>query len=75
MRSGKDAINRTVRLLEDQNIALKTKVDELKNRIMSSTSSEADLKDKLSSMNRSLKETVSTSSGLQDELTRVSFSY
>ena len=64
-------MNRNVRILEDQNSTLKSKVDELKNRASMASSSEADLKNKLSTMNRSLKEHVNSSSTLQEELSRV----
>ena len=58
-------------MLEDQNSALKAKVEELRSRIAAAASSESDLKDKLSGMNRSLKETIAASAGLEEELTRV----
>ena len=71
-KSNLEASQRSLRLLEDQNAALKGKVDELRGKIAIAASSESDLKDKLSGMNRSLKETVAASTGLEDELNRVS---
>ena len=70
-KGSNEASQRSVRLLEDQNSALKAKIDELRSRIATAASSESDLKDKLSGMNRSLKETVAASSGLEEELNRV----
>ncbi|KAF2365634.1 hypothetical protein FHG87_003615 [Trinorchestia longiramus] len=69
-KSSCDANQRSIRVLEDQNAALKAKVEELRARIAAAVSSECDLKDKLSGMNRSLKETVAASSGLEEELSR-----
>ena len=71
MLNEKDGFGRTVRALEDQNDALKNKVEELKTRLAAISSSEADLKDKLAQLNRSFKEACSSTTTLQEELSRV----
>ncbi|XP_066951894.1 rootletin-like isoform X2 [Macrobrachium rosenbergii] len=70
LHSTKDNVNRTIRALEDQNLTLKNKVEDLKTRMAVISNSEAELKNKLSSINRSLKESVSSSSNMQEELSR-----
>lgn len=71
LKRDKELTIRNMRILEDQNASLKSKVDEVKAKLAHLSSSETELKDKLSSSNRSLKEHMSSSSNLQDELSRV----